>query len=93
MSLHLNSFVVHDYHDFSVLKRLFKEQRVRYMPTITVSSFDVPRHAIPDRHRTPAHVTNLMDMLGCSEKKSGHIIMNHIVDSVRHIRTVRTAIA
>jgi hypothetical protein len=93
MSLHLNSFVVHDYHDFSVLKRLFKEQRVRYMPTITVSSFDVPRHAIPDRHRTPAHVTNLMDMLGCSEKKSGHIIMNHIVDSVRHIRTVCTAIA
>lgn len=83
MHYKLNSFVVHDYHDFTVLKRLFKEQRVVHMPTITVSSFDVPRHAIPERHRTPAHVTNLMDMLACSEKKTGHIIMNHIIDSVR----------
>ncbi|DBA94579.1 TPA: hypothetical protein ACH3X1_002162 [Trebouxia sp. C0004] len=81
MAVHLNSFVVHDYHDFSVLKRLFKEQKARCMPTITVSNFDVPRHAIPDRHRTPAPLTNLMDMLGCSEKKTGHVIMNHIVDS------------
>ena len=86
----LNSFVVHDYHDFSVLKRLFQEQRVQRMPTITVTSFDVPRHAISDRHRTPAHVTNLMDVLGCSEKNCGHIIMNHIVDSVRHISIVHT---
>ncbi len=90
MHLLLNSFVVHDYHDFSVLKRLFKGQRVQHMPTVTVSSFDLPRHAIPDRHRTPAHVTNLMDMLGCSEKKTGHIIMNHIVDSVCQARTVHT---
>ena len=86
----LNSFVVHDYHDFVVLKRLFQEQRARVIPMITVSSFDVPRHAIPDRHRTPAHVTNLMDTLGCSEKKTGHIIMNHIVDSVCHISIVHT---
>ena len=90
MRPHLNSFVVHDYHDFSVLKRLYKEQRAQHMPTITVSSFDVPRHAIPDRHRTPAHVTNLMDMLGCSEKKTGHIIMNYIVDSVCQARAVHT---
>ena len=90
MHYQLNSFVVHDYHDFTVLKRLFKEQRVQHMPMITVSSFEVPRHAIPGRHRTPAHVTNLMDVLGCSEKKTGHIIMNHIVDSVRQARAVHT---
>lgn len=90
MQYKLDSFVVHDYHDFTVLKCLCKEQRIQHMPMITVSSFDVPRHAIPDRHRTPAHVTNLMDVLGCSEKKTGHIIMNHIVDSVCQASTVRT---
>ena len=55
---------------------------MKQMPSVNISSFDVPQHVIPERHCTPAHMTSLMDVLESSDKNMAHVIMNQIVDMV-----------
>ena len=80
MALQLNSYVVHDYHDLTVLKRMCHQLSIP-LPHVTISRFDMPLHVVPGTHRLSA--TSLMDVLKCNDKKQRHVVLNFIIDRVR----------
>ena len=76
----LDSYVVHDNHDLDMFRRICMQFGIK-MPRITVGSFTVPQHSIPDRHR-PSGVPSLMDVLHCSDNKLAQVVLNNVIDAV-----------
>lgn len=76
----LTSYILHDHHDLGVFKRLCQGLGIP-LPPVTISRFDMPQHVIPGTQRPSAKC--LMDVLNCTDKKMGHVVLNFIIDGVR----------
>lgn len=82
MGRQFNSWVVHDYHDFQVLKQLCKAKGI-YMPEVIISSFDIPLHHIPEHFLIPGSVSgSLLDIVSCTEPSFNAVVMNLMIDQV-----------
>lgn len=79
----LETYVVHDHHDYHTLKGLWQHLKLRgRQPLIVISNFDVPLHTIPARMRVPPGVPCLLDVLGCTDSSLAHVVMNQVIDRV-----------
>lgn len=79
----LETYVVHDHHDYHTLKGLWQHLKLRgRQPLIVISNFDVPLHTIPARMRAPPGVPCLLDVLGCTDSSLAHVVMNQVIDRV-----------
>ena len=82
MGRQFNNWVVHDYHDFHVLKQLCKAKGI-YMPVVIISSFDNPLHHIPEHFLIPGSVSgSLLDVVSCTEPGFNAVIMYLMIDQV-----------
>ena len=78
----LSNFIVHDAHDMRLLQELGRGARMGARLSITVLSYDVPRHALHPGRLPPGQFSTLLQMLTCDGEHS-NTVMNVLVDQVR----------
>lgn len=77
----LANFVVHDAHDMRLLRDLGRECQMGARLSISVFSYDVPRHVMHPSRLPPAQLLTLLQALTCNSERAD-TVMNVFIDQV-----------